>query len=88
MFGLVQLANTQVTANVQVSGVFAAGTRSSAVLIVDGKPARAYLVGQQIAPGLTLAEVRQDGVTLESGGGEATGGGAGVGAGVAILAIQ
>jgi general secretion pathway protein C len=69
MFGLVQLANTQVTANVQVSGVFAAGDRSSAVLVVDGKPARAYLVGQQIAPGLTLAEVRHDGVTLESGGG-------------------
>jgi general secretion pathway protein C len=70
MFGLVQLANTQVTANVQVSGVFAAGSRSSAVLVVDGKPARAYLVGQQIAPGLTLAEVRADGVTLESGGGK------------------
>jgi general secretion pathway protein C len=69
MFGLVQLANTQVTANVQVSGVFAAGARSSAVLVVDGKPARAYLVGQQVAPGLTLAEVRPDGVTLESGGG-------------------
>src|SRR5262245_47924305 len=42
MFGLVQLANTQVTANVQVSGVFAAGDRSSAVLVVDGKPSRAY----------------------------------------------
>jgi general secretion pathway protein C len=68
MFGLVQLANTQVTANVQVSGVFAAGPQSSAVLVVDGKPARAYLVGQQVAPGLTLAEVRSDGVTLESGG--------------------
>ncbi len=69
MFGLVQLANTQVTANVQVSGVFTAGSRSSAVLVVDGKPARAYMIGQQIAPGLTLAEVRHDGVTLESGGG-------------------
>jgi general secretion pathway protein C len=68
MFGLVQLANTPVTANVQVSGVFAAGRRSSAVLIVDGKPARAYLVGQQVAPGLTLSEVRRDGVTLEGGG--------------------
>lgn len=68
MFGLVQLGNAPVNANVQVSGVFAAGAQSSAVLVVDGKPARAYLVGQQVAPGLTLAEVSAEGITLESGG--------------------
>lgn len=66
MFGLVQAAPTAVVANVQVSGVFAAGADSTAVLIVDGKPARAYLVGQEVAPGTRLVEVRPDGVTLEA----------------------
>jgi general secretion pathway protein C len=69
MFGLVQAAPTAVLANVQVAGVFAAGADSSAVLIVDGKPARAYLVGQEVAQGTRLVEVRPDGVTLEGGGG-------------------
>ncbi len=66
MFGLVQVAPTAVLANVQLAGVFAAGADSSAVLIVDGKPARAYLIGQELAPGTRLVEVRADGVTLES----------------------
>ncbi len=65
MFGLVQAAPSVALANVQVAGVFAAGADSSAVLIVDGKPARAYLVGQEVAPGTRLVEVRPDGVTLE-----------------------
>lgn len=69
MFGLVQAAPTAVLANVQVAGVFAAGADSSAVLIVDGKPARAYLIGQEVAPGTRLVEVRPDGVTLEATGG-------------------
>lgn len=69
MFGLVQVAPTTVLANVQVAGVFAAGADSSAVLIVDGKPARAYLIGQEVAPGTRLVEVRADGVTLEGAGG-------------------
>ncbi|MFN3566165.1 MAG: type II secretion system protein N [Burkholderiaceae bacterium] len=69
MFGLVQVAPTTVLANVQVAGVFAAGADSSAVLVVDGKPARAYLLGQELAPGTRLVEVRADGVTLEGAGG-------------------
>jgi general secretion pathway protein C len=69
MFGLVKAAPTTVLANVQVAGVFVAGADSSAVLIVDGKPARAYLLGQEVAPGLQLAEVRSDGVTIEGPGG-------------------
>jgi general secretion pathway protein C len=68
MFGLVQTAPTVALANVQVAGVFAAGVDSSAVLIVDGKPARAYLVGQEVAPGTRLVEVLPDGVTLETAG--------------------
>lgn len=69
MFGLVQIAQAPVASNVQVAGVFAAGADSSAVLIVDGKPARVYLLGQEVAPGMTLAAVSPDGVTLASGGG-------------------
>lgn len=69
MFGLVQIAQAPVASNVQVAGVFAAGADSSAVLIVDGKPARVYLLGQEVAPGMTLAAVRADGITLASAGG-------------------
>lgn len=69
MFGLVQVAPTTALSNVQVAGVFAAGADSSAVLIVDGKPARAYLLGQEVAAGTRLVEVRADGVTLEGAGG-------------------
>jgi general secretion pathway protein C len=69
LFGLVQAPQQAVAAsNIQVVGLFAAGKHSSAVLVVDGKPARAYGVGQEIAPGTRLAEVQRDGVFLESGG--------------------
>lgn len=69
MFGLVQTAATAASAsNVQVVGVYAAGARSAAVLVVDGKPPRAFVLGAQIAPGSRLAEVRADGVTIESNG--------------------
>lgn len=69
MFGLVQAPQAQVATNVQVAGVFAAGKDSSAVLVVDGKPARVYLVGQEVAPGTKLAEVTADTVVLASDGG-------------------
>jgi general secretion pathway protein C len=69
LFGLVQAPQQAVVAsNIQVVGVFAAGTDSSAVLVVDGKPARAYRVGQEIAPGTRLAEVRPDVAIVEVGG--------------------
>ena len=51
--------------NVQVSGVFAAATDSSAVLSVEGRPPRAVLLGRDVAPGFRLVEVRPDGITLE-----------------------
>lgn len=54
-----------VTLNVEVSGVFASGKASSAVVSIDGKPARAVLLGQEVAPGVTLAEVRPDGIAVE-----------------------
>jgi general secretion pathway protein C len=67
MFGLVQQqAQTRVAANIQVAGLFAAGNDSSAVLTVDGKPARVYVLGQDVVPGTRLVEVRADRVVLES----------------------
>ena len=54
--------------SVQVGGVAASGPRSSAVLSVDGKPARAYLIGQEVAPGTILVAVARDGVTIERSG--------------------
>jgi general secretion pathway protein C len=70
MLGLVQAGQTVVVSNIQVSGVFAAGRDSAAVLVVDGKPARAYLIGQEVAPGTSLEAVRPDGVTLSGAGGK------------------
>lgn len=65
MFGLVQ-APSQTVSNIQIGGVFAAGKDSAAILIVDGKPARVFLIGQDVAPGLKLVDVRPEGVSLES----------------------
>jgi general secretion pathway protein C len=70
MLGLVQAAKTVVVSNIQVSGVFSAGRDSSAVLVVDGKPARVYLLGQEVAPGTSLESVRPDGVTLSGAAGK------------------
>lgn len=70
MLGLVQAAQSVVVSNIQVAGVFAAGRDSSAVLVIDGKPARAYLLGQEVAPGTSLEAVRPDGVTLSGAGGK------------------
>jgi general secretion pathway protein C len=66
-FGLVETVSN-VTNNIQVSGVFAAGRDSAAVMTVDDRPARAVLLGQEVVPGSTLVEVQSQGVTLESGG--------------------
>lgn len=68
MFGLVQAAAT-VMSNVQVAGVFAAGRASSAILVVDGKPPRAFVLGQEVVPGTTLLEVTPETVTLDTGSG-------------------
>jgi general secretion pathway protein C len=65
MFGDVGSGPLASALNVQVSGVFAAGKSSSAVIAVDGKPPRAVLLGQEVAMGVRLTEVRPDGVTLE-----------------------
>ncbi|OVZ60265.1 hypothetical protein CDO44_09185 [Pigmentiphaga sp. NML080357] len=53
---------------VVVAGLIAAGPRGSAVLAIDGRPARAYAVGAELADGVLLAEVRGTGVVLDQGG--------------------
>ncbi len=67
MFGLIQMVAAAIS-NIQVAGLFAAGKDSSAILSVDGKPPRAYVLGQEISAGTVLLEVRPDGVTLERSG--------------------
>lgn len=65
MFGKVDIP-TVVATNVQALGAFAAGRDSSAVLVVDGKPPRVFLIGQEVAPGMKLAEVSSETVVLDT----------------------
>src|SRR5512137_2914705 len=67
MFGKVERIQA-VSTNIQAVGAFSAGKDSSAVLSVDGRPARVFLLGQEVSPGLKLAEVGPETVVLESGG--------------------
>jgi hypothetical protein len=69
MFGKVEVAQAVVAANIQALGAFAAGKDSSAVLAVDGKPPRVYLVGQEVVPGTRLASIGSDVIVLDSPGG-------------------
>lgn len=66
MFGKVAVAQMAVATNVQALGAFAAGQDSSAVLSVDGKPARVFLIGQEVSPGLRLATISNEVVVLEN----------------------
>ncbi len=68
MFGKVDVVQSVAT-NVQALGVFAAGKDSSAILVVDGKPARVFLVGQEVVPGMKLVSVTSEVAVLESSGG-------------------
>jgi general secretion pathway protein C len=72
LFGLVQTTRAVVVSNIQVVGVFAAGEDSAAILTVDGKGPRAYVIGQEIVPGTTLTEVRADAVVIETAAGRQT----------------
>jgi general secretion pathway protein C len=67
-FGQVERVAPAALANIQVTGVFAAGRDSAAVFVVGDRPARAVRLGQEVAPGSTLVEVDPLSVTLDSGG--------------------
>ncbi|MGZ8255700.1 MAG: hypothetical protein ACXWVT_12675, partial [Burkholderiaceae bacterium] len=59
MFGKVERVQA-VASNIQAVGAFAAGKDSSAVLSVDGRPARVFLLGQDVSPGMKLVAVTAD----------------------------
>jgi general secretion pathway protein C len=67
MFGKIERLQA-VASNIQAVGAFSAGKDSSAVLSVDGRPARVFLLGQEVAPGMKLVDVTPAAVVLESGG--------------------
>jgi general secretion pathway protein C len=54
--------------NYQLTGVVAAGRESVAILVVDGQPPRALVVGKEIASGVTVKEVHPKYVMLSEGG--------------------
>lgn len=66
-FGAVEQV-AAVASNIQLAGVFAAGKDSAAVVSVDDRPARAVLLGDEVAPGAKLVAVDPQGITVESGG--------------------
>lgn len=55
----------QARIRVSVSGVMSAGPQGVAILAVDGGAARAWSVGQEIAPGVRLARIEGNTVTLD-----------------------
>jgi len=57
-----------VISNIQLAGVFAAGSDSAAVFVVGDLPARAVRLGQEVAPGSMLVDVDPQSATLDSGG--------------------
>jgi len=54
--------------NIQVLGVAASEVRGSAVLVVDGKPPKAYMVGDKVTGDTVLVEVRSDAAVIERAG--------------------
>jgi general secretion pathway protein C len=58
-----------VASNYQLKGVVAAnGPDSAAIIAADGKPAMAYGLGREVAPGVTVKEVHPKYVLLSDGG--------------------
>lgn len=53
---------------VRMTGLMAAGPRGTAILSIDGAPARAFRVGDTLAPGVTLAEVHAHGIVVSQDG--------------------
>lgn len=56
------------TGNIQVVGITAGDSRASAILAVDGGPARFFSVGATVAEGVKLVAVKRDAVVIERGG--------------------
>jgi len=68
LFGGQEVAAAAVT-NYQLKGVVAAaGKDSAAIIAIDGKPAMAYGLGREVAPGVTIREIHPKYVMLAEGG--------------------
>ncbi|MYZ43394.1 general secretion pathway protein GspC [Schauerella aestuarii] len=57
--------NEALTTQVVVAGIISGEESGAAVLKIDGGPAAAWRVGQEIAPGLVLIGVDANGIELE-----------------------
>lgn len=54
--------------NIVVLGVLAAGARGSAILAIDGKPAKAFGIGDRLSASQVLHQVRPGAVVIDAGG--------------------
>jgi general secretion pathway protein C len=55
-------------ANYQLTGIVAAGRDSAAIIVAEGAPPKALVVGKEVSPGVTLAEVHPRYVMLSDNG--------------------
>jgi general secretion pathway protein C len=62
-----QIATASAT-NYQLTGIVAAGGESVAIIVAEGSPPKALVVGKELVPGITLAEVHPRYVMLSDGG--------------------
>jgi len=68
LFGADQLIQAPARlANVEVIGILAAGSRGSAILVIDDKPPATFAVGEQLNTRQRLVDVRPDAVVIGSG---------------------
>jgi general secretion pathway protein C len=61
-------AAAAVATNYQLTGVISAGAQSVAIISANGAPAKALVLGKEIAPGVTVSEVHARYVMLSDGG--------------------
>lgn len=60
-------ANQPAHVDIKVSGVMAAGRGAVAILSLNDGPARSFLVGERLSPGVRLVAIEEDGVIIERG---------------------
>jgi general secretion pathway protein C len=59
---------TASAASYQLTGIVSAGRESVAIIVAEGSPPKALVVGKELVPGITLAEVHPRYVMLSDGG--------------------
>lgn len=66
LFGGNQVASA--ASNYQLTGVIASGAQGVAILVIDGQPAKAFKIGKEISPGVTIQEVHPRHIMLAENG--------------------